>query len=176
MRSVSWLMLLVLAAPAARADVAADIQAALSRGDAQAALARSSAAVQVASPNPRLRFLHGVALMEAGRPADAMAVFVALTQDYPQLPEPFNNIAALHARAGEWTQARQALETALRNDPGNRIARENLGDVYLQLAIGAWREAAVPERTEPALARKIRYASAIATQIAATPARPVAAP
>lgn len=171
MRRVSWLMVLVWTALPVRADVASDIQAALARGDASGALARSSAAMKTAEPGARVRFLHGVALLESGRHAEAMNAFVALTQDYPQLPEPYNNIAALHARAGEWGQARQALETALRNDPGNRIARENLGDVYLQLAIGAWREATVPERTEAGLARKIRYATAIVSQIAATGAR-----
>lgn len=164
-------MLLVWASLPARADVASDIQAALTRGDAGAALARSTAAMQAPAPGPRVRFLHGVALLESGRNAEAMSIFSALTQDYPQLPEPYNNIAALHARAGDWQQARQALETALRNDPGNRLARENLGDVYLQLAIGAWREAIVPERAEAGLARKIRYATAIASQIAATGAR-----
>lgn len=171
MRRVPSLLLLVWAALPARADVASDIQAALSRGDAGAALARSTAAMLAPAPGPRVRFLHGVALLESGRNAEAMSVFSALTQDYPQLPEPYNNIATLHARAGDWNQARQALETALRNDPGNRLARENLGDVYLQLAIGAWREASVPERTEAGLARKIRYATAIASQIAATGAR-----
>ncbi len=161
---LAWL----IAAPV-RADVAQDIQALLARGDASAALLRSEAAMKAPNPGARIRFLHGVALLETRSDSQAMATFVALTQDYPQLPEPHNNIAAIHARAGDWEQARRSLELALRNDPGNRLAQENLGDVHLQLAIAAWRGAALPERTEPALARKIRFATALATAGAPAP-------
>ncbi len=159
-----WLLSVLLLAAAARADVSDDVQALIARGEFEAALARSEAAMKVPSPGARLRFLNGVALLELERDRQALATFVALTQDYPQLPEPYNNIAAIHARAGDWEQARQALELALRNDPTHRLARENLGDVHLQLAIAAWRSAALPERTGPALARKIRFATALAEQ------------
>lgn len=156
------------------ADDSALVQALLSRGDAAAALARTDAALKAGNPSVRMRFLHGVALFELQRDSQALAVFTALTQDYPQVPEPFNNIAALHARAGQWELARQALETALRNDPSHRTARENLGDVHLQLALQAWRTAQPSDRADPALARKIRFATALASQN--TPLSPTTTP
>ncbi len=102
-----------------------------------------------------------------------MELFVAMTQQFPGLPEPYNNIALLHARAGRWEAAREALENALRNDPGHRVARENLGDVHLQLAIQAWEAAAGAGAGNPALQRKLKIgrelagangAAAVATQ------------
>jgi len=88
------------------------------------------------------RFLQGVALMDEQRDAAALEVFVQLTQEYPGLPDPYNNIALLHARAGRLEEARQALEVALRNDPGHRTARANLGRVHLMLAVQSWELAA----------------------------------
>lgn len=158
-----FLLACVLAGPA-HADDASTVQALLARGEYQAALGLSEQALKQPNPGARLRFLHGVALYALQRDAPALAVFTALAQDYPQLPETYNNIGALHARAGQWDLARQALETALRNDPSHRMARENLGDVHLQLAILAWRGAQASEQPDPGLARKIRFASALAAQ------------
>lgn len=153
---------------AARADAVADVQRLLNSGDLSGALARSTAAMAAPNPDARLRFLHGVVLMDLQRDAEAQRVFESLTQSHPQLPDPFNNLAALHARAGRWDQARAALETALRNDPGHSLARENLGDVYLQLAIQAWRAASDAGRNDGQLRRKIR----VAVELSLPPAPP----
>jgi tetratricopeptide (TPR) repeat protein len=88
------------------------------------------------------RFMQGVALMDQQRDAAALEVFVQLTQEFPGLPDPYNNVALLHARAGRLEEARQALEVALRNDPGHRTARANLGQVHLMLAVQSWELAA----------------------------------
>lgn len=151
--------LLLLGPALVRADAAADIQRLLNAGDLPAALARSTAAMAAPNPDARLRFLHGVVLMDLQRDAEAQRVFESLTQSHPQLPDPFNNLAALHARTGRWDQARAALEMALRNDPSHALARENLGDVHLQLAIQAWRAASDAGRNDGPLRRKIRVAT-----------------
>ncbi|ANI21689.1 hypothetical protein AB870_25860 [Pandoraea faecigallinarum] len=88
----------------------------------------------------QVRFTHGRVLMEMGRNAQAIDVFTALTQDFPELPEPFNNLAALYAQAGEYDKARAALESAIRNNPGFAIAYSNLGDVYAKLAQQAYQK------------------------------------
>ena len=135
----------------------------LQRGDAAAALALADNSLKRGSSSVRVQFLRGVALMELRRDAAALEAFTLLAQEHPQLPEPYNNIAALQARAGQWELARQALETALRNDPAHAIARENLGDVHLQLALQAWRAARSPQPApgDPGLNRKIRVAMAL---------------
>lgn len=156
MRLLSWLLLFL--ASAAAADDAADILRLINAGELPAALERSTRAAALPQADARVRFLHGVVLMDLRRDADAQRVFESLAQTHPQLPEPLNNLAALHARAGRWDQARVALETALRNDPHHGLARENLGDVYLQLALQSWRAAQQAGRDDGPLRRKIRVA------------------
>jgi tetratricopeptide (TPR) repeat protein len=73
-----------------------------------------------------------------GRSSDAIAVFTALTADFPNLAEPYNNLAVLHAAARDYDRARVALEKAIRVAPDYATAHENLGDLYLQLANQAY--------------------------------------
>jgi len=148
---------LVLAG-AADADDAADIQRLQRSGDLSAALQRAEKAVAANPRDAKLRFLQGVTLLDLQRDEAAMAVFRQLTEDYPELPEPYNNIALLHARAGRLEAARAALETALRNDPTQVTARQNLGDIHLRLALQAWSEAAAAMPGDGALQRKLRIA------------------
>ncbi len=121
--------------------------------------------------DPQLRFLHGVVLMDLQRDDEALAVFTQLTQEYPELPDPYNNIALLQARAGRPDLARQALETALRNDPGHRTARANLGQVHLMLAVQAWEQAAATGPLEAPMQRLLEGARALLA-----PGSPTAAP
>jgi tetratricopeptide (TPR) repeat protein len=143
----------------------------LARGQASEALARIDAAPAAAadapgavSTTPELRFLRGVALMDLGRDAEALAWFEAMTQDYPELPDPWNNIALLHVRAGRLDGARRALEAALRNDPGYRLARSNLGLVHLMLAVQAWEEVVKSGPVDATLTRRLQGARALLAQ------------
>ncbi len=87
------------------------------------------------------RFLRGLILTDLGRPADAIAVFTKLTEDFPELPEPYNNLAVLYAQQKQYDKARSALEMAIRTHPSYSIAHENLGDVYAKLASQAYDKA-----------------------------------
>lgn len=49
--------------------------------------------LQVQPRDATLRFLRGVVLMDMRRDDDAVAQFTQLTHEYPELPEPFNNLA-----------------------------------------------------------------------------------
>jgi Tfp pilus assembly protein PilF len=121
-------------------------------------LQRAEAAAAANPLDARARFQYGVLLLELERDAQAMAVFQRLTEDFPELPEPYNNIALLQARAGRFEAARLALEVALRNDPSYRPARLNLGDVLLHLALQAWEAAAAAAPPDAALQRKLQLA------------------
>ena len=162
------ILLIALLAQRVHADAAGDVQKAIDQGDAARGLQLSLAALVAKPGDARLRFLQGVALFDLKRDAQALEVFSSLAQDFPQLPEPQNNIAALHARQGQWDQARGALELALRNDPSQAAARENLGDVYLQLALQQWLAAAPKSAGNPALARKLR----LGRELQSVPAEP----
>ncbi len=80
------------------------------------------------------RFVKGIALTDEGRTDDAIAQFRALVADFPELPEPRNNLAVLYAKKGEYRLARDELERAVQAAPDYAIAHENLGDVYARLA------------------------------------------
>ena len=142
-RPLPWLLGIVLTASAvtARADEAADIQALLRAGKAADAVKAADQALASKPKDASLRFLKGVALAEQQRPADAIAVFQKLTEDYPELPEPYNNLAVLHAGQGQYDRARTALEMAIRTNPSYATAYENLGDVYAKLASQAYSKA-----------------------------------
>jgi Flp pilus assembly protein TadD len=83
---------------------------------------------------PELRFLKGVLKVEAKQFDEALVIFQGLTETYPELPEPYNNLAVLRASRGEFAEARTALEGAIRANPDFGVAHQNLGDVYTQLA------------------------------------------
>ncbi|WP_287461401.1 nuclear transport factor 2 family protein, partial [Accumulibacter sp.] len=89
----------------------------------------------------RGRFSKGLILVEMGRPADAMTVFSKLIEDYPELPEPYNNLAVLYAQQKQYDKARTALEMAIRIQPNYATAYENLGDIHARLAGQAYEKA-----------------------------------
>ena len=116
-------------------------QAALNRRDPARALAMANAALQEAPGDARLRFLKGLALFQLKRMADAEHEFNGLIEEFPELPEPYNNLAVIRAAQGNLEGARDALEAAIRSVPDYEVAYQNLGDLYLQLAAQRWRHA-----------------------------------
>jgi len=91
--------------------------------------------------DPQLRFLRAVALTDLGRQDEAIAALVDLTETYPELPEPYNNLAVLYAARNQLDKARDALEMAVRARPDYAVAYENLGDIYVRLAVQAYERA-----------------------------------
>lgn len=99
---------------------------------------------QVLAQKPKdaqARFLKGLILAEQNKTGEAIDIFARLTQDYPELPEPYNNLAVLYASQGQYEKARQSLEMSIRTHPAYATAYENLGDVYAKLASQAYDKA-----------------------------------
>lgn len=138
-------LLAVLAALAttglAQADEYADVNQLLRQGKQADALARADQFLAGKPRDPQMRFLRGVILTEQGKTADAITTFTKLTEDYPELPEPYNNLAVLYAGQSQFDKARAALEMAIRTNPSYSTAHENLGDVYAKLASQAYSRA-----------------------------------
>lgn len=109
-------------------------RAAADAGNRERALAILEAALGENPRDARLRFARAVQLAEAGRQALALTAFTELTQEFPELPEPHNNLATIYASRGELDLALNQLEMALRALPSYALAQENLGDLYLRLA------------------------------------------
>jgi tetratricopeptide (TPR) repeat protein len=84
------------------------------------------------------RFLKGLIVNEQGDAVGAIAIFTELTNDYPELPEPYNNLAVLYAGQGQYEKAKVALEMAIRTHPSYATAHENLGDIYAKMASQAY--------------------------------------
>src|SRR5882672_8053068 len=149
MKYVAWpaarLVLLIFAlafsAPPSRADELQDIDALVKKGQHAKALERVNKYLAQKPGDPKGRFIKGVILAEQNKGAEAIEVFAALSRDYPELPEPYNNLAVLYASQGEYEKARQQLEKSIRTHPSYATAYENLGDVYTKLASQAYDKA-----------------------------------
>jgi tetratricopeptide (TPR) repeat protein len=130
-----------LACGIAHADEYGDVNQLLRSGKTAEALAKADQYLAGKPRDPQMRFLRGVILTESGRTNDAIAGFLKLTEDYPELPEPYNNLAVLYAGQSQFDKARAALEMAIRTNPSYSTAHENLGDVYAKLASQAYSKA-----------------------------------
>jgi tetratricopeptide (TPR) repeat protein len=113
----------------------------LKAGKQAQALTKVEQSLTAKPRDPQLRFLKGVIQTELGKPQDAIGTFTKLTEEYPELPEPYNNLAVLHASGGQFDKARAALEMAIRTNPSYSTAHENLGDIYANLASQAYSKA-----------------------------------
>ncbi len=91
--------------------------------------------------NAQALFTKGVLLAERGQRDEAIKTFSELTEKFPALPEPFNNLAVLYAEQGQFDKAKKALETSIRTNPSYATAHENLGDIYAQMASVAYDKA-----------------------------------
>lgn len=131
----------LLGGAAAWADDTSDINQLLRAGKLGEAQARIDKAMSERPKDVQLRFLKGVVQREAGRTYEAIATFTKITEDHPELPEPYNNLAVIYASQNQWDKARSALEMALRTNPSYATAHENLADVYAKLASQAYSKA-----------------------------------
>jgi Flp pilus assembly protein TadD len=158
-----WLALLlgVVVVTAAAQDTR-DVERLFRAGETEPALRQAESAIAARPRDASMRFLRGVMLAELQRNAEATDVFNRMIEDFPDLPEPYNNLAVLHAAQGQIDRARELLESALRHDPAYYTAHENLGDVYVRLAQRAYERAGASGRSEPALQRKLRLARELA--------------
>ncbi|MDZ4127495.1 MAG: tetratricopeptide repeat protein, partial [Hydrogenophaga sp.] len=157
----------------------AEVNRLLRSGQLAEALAKADQHLVGKARDPQMRFLKGVILTESGKTQDAIATFSKLTEDYPELPEPYNNLAVLYAGQSQFDKARAALEMAIRTNPSYATAHENLGDVYAKLASQAYSKALQLDGTNPAVAPKLSLIrnlfaadtrSAAAASVAAAPA------
>lgn len=132
-----------------------------------AALARADAFLARSPRDAQMRFLRGVILADQGKPAEAIAVFEALTQDFPELPEPYNNLAVLLAAQGRYEPARALLQRAIDAQPNYVTAYENLGDLHIALAAAAYQRGAKLAPNDASLARKLALAREIGGKLRA---------
>ena len=164
-----------LCATAARADDIEEAQKLLKAGQSQQALERVNKALATNSKEPQARFLKGVILTEQGKQGEAIEIFTKLTQDYPNLPEPYNNLAVIYAAQGQYEKARTSLEQSIRTHPTYATAYENLGDVYAKLASQAYGKALQLDASNTAAQNKLSLVRELVREPGAKPAAVAAA-
>ncbi len=148
-------LLATLSVTLVHADDYADVNSLLRAGKLVEALAKADQYLAGKPRDPQMRFIKGVTQTEAGKPADAITTFTQITQDYPELPEPYNNLAVLYASQNQFEKARAALEMAIRTNPSYATAHENLGDVYAKLASQAYSKALQLDRANTGVQPKL---------------------
>jgi tetratricopeptide (TPR) repeat protein len=124
--------------PAALADDIQDANKLFKQGLHAQAMEKVNTVLASKPKDAQARFLKGLIQTEQGNTADAIATFTALTEDFPELPEPYNNLAVIYAGQGQYEKAKVALESAIRTNPTYATAHENLGDIYAKMASQAY--------------------------------------
>lgn len=161
---------------------AAEVNQLLERGKVNEAAQRVQSHLKKNSNDVQMRFLQGVIAAEQQKFDQAIQIFTALTQEYPGLPEPYNNLAVLYAAKGEERKATQVLEQAIRTNPSYATAHENLGDLYARMASDAYAKALQLDNNRKAIQPKLALIKQIfpgqgaPVVIAAATAAPTATP
>jgi len=161
-----------------------EAQSLISQGDLDGALKRLDRYLASSPQDAEARFTRGLVLVKLNKIPDAIKAFADLTRDYPQLPEPYNNLAVLYAQQGDYEKARDALEAALATHPSYATAHENLGDIYAALAGAAYNRALMLDQANQGVRYKLSLinqlgngpAGAPATASVAAPSAPVLTP
>jgi predicted Zn-dependent protease len=153
--------------PAPRSE-AAEIADLMRAGKSEQALKRADAFLSARPRDVQVRFLRAVTLIDLGRRQEAVDALVLLTQDFPELPEPYNNLAVLAAAQGGLERAERLLQQALAAQPNYVTAEENLGDLYVAMAAEAFDRAAKLDPANGALKSKLALARDLTSKLKAT--------
>jgi tetratricopeptide (TPR) repeat protein len=186
-RSAALGLLLAISIPV-QADDLQDASKLFKQGSHAQAMEKVNAYLVAKPKDAQARFLKGLIFAEQANIPDAITTFTGLTEDYPELPEPYNNLAVLYAGQGNYEKAKSSLEMAIRTHPSYATAHENLGDIYAKMASQAYDRALQLDKsntntqTKLALIREL-FSKNIRTPVATKPtvtaqadSAPVAAP
>lgn len=179
---VTALLALISAAlPAAAIASIAEAQSLLAKGQRGQALDKVEQVLAASPKDRQARFLKGVILAEMNKLPEATATFIKLTEEAPELPEPYNNLAVIYAQQQQYDKARAALEMAIRTHPSYAVAHENLGDLYTKMARQAYDRALQIDSKNPNAQAKLNLLRDInastpntaAVSTASTPSAPL---
>lgn len=150
-----FLSLLLCIANAYSQTVYGDIQRLINQGEYKEALKLTENQLSANKSDIKLQFMKGLVLTRLDRYRDAEKVFIQLTADNPDLPEPFNNLAVVYAAQGKYTEAEEALKNAINTHPSYATAHENLGDIYAKMASRAYNQALELDTSNKAAREKL---------------------
>ncbi len=137
-------------------------------GQFERALGHVDAWLKERPQDARGRFLRGMIFTQLKKTDQALRIYTELTQDFPELPEPYNNLAVIYADQGELERARGLLESAVRANASFTAAHENLGDIHTRLAAAAYAKALQLDASNKAVAAKLKSVNDLIPARAAT--------
>ncbi len=100
-----------------------------------------SAQTPTSAASPQWRLMSSQILAGQGQTGKAIEELQGLIQEFPELPEPYNNLGVLLAAQGQYEGAVAALVSAIQARPNYKIALQNLGDLYTAMAQVAYAQA-----------------------------------
>ena len=127
--------------PVTKNAVPADVEKLVKAGKYPEAIDLINTRLKKTPQNVQLRFLKARLQIEMKQYDQAKKTLIIITQQFPELPEPYNNLAAIAANENKWIEARDYLELALKLRPSYTVASANLGEVYVRLGAKAYEDA-----------------------------------
>ena len=127
--------------PVTKNAVPSDIEKLVKAGKYPEAIDLINDRLKKTPQNVQLRFLKARLQIEMKQYDQAKKTLIIITQQFPELPEPYNNLAAIAANENKWIEARDYLELAIKLRPSYAIASANLGEVYVRLGAQAYEDA-----------------------------------
>ena len=128
--------------PITKNAVPSDVEKLIKARKYQDAVTQINTDLKKTPRNVQLRFVKARLQIEMRQFDQAKKTLIEITQQFPELPEPYNNLAAIAANQGQWIEARDYLELALKLRPSYAIASANLGEIYIRLGAQAYEDAA----------------------------------
>jgi hypothetical protein len=165
----------VLLSTSAYADPLQDANKLFKQGNTAQALEKVEQVLADKPKDAAARFLKGLILTEQNKSDEAIKVFTTLNEDFPELPEPYNNLAVLYAGQGQYEKAKNALEMAIHAHPSYVTAHENLGDIYAKLASQSYDRALQLDHTNVATKGKLAAIQALFQEVPRAKSRPTKA-
>lgn len=141
------------------------VNQALRKGDTEGALKAAEDGVRNFPHDVQLRFLRAVVLEDLDRVDAATAEFESLSSEFPELPEPYNNLAVIRAGQGRYADAEHLLQQAIAVQANYVTARVNLGDLYVSMAIAAYEQAGGLDPSNAVIKRKLALAREVGSKL-----------
>ncbi|MFY9261711.1 MAG: tetratricopeptide repeat protein [Gallionella sp.] len=168
-----WGTLLLSASMSVYADAIQDANKLFKQGNSAQALEKIEKFLAEKPKNAPAQFLKGLILTEQNQTEEAIKVFTLLNEDFPELPEPYNNLAVLYAGQGQYEKAKIALEMAIHAHPSYATAHENLGDIYAKLASQSYDRVLQLDHTNVAAKNKLATIQGLFQDIPRNKSHPV---
>ena len=145
-RRIHWLCLPIILCAIVLAPARADTEVSavadlLNAGEYLAALTLLEDLKPLRPCDPDLLFLEARVYETAGETDRAITLYEVLIDLFPDVPEPYNNLAALYATHGKFQKAEALLLRGLATHATYRLLQKNLSSVYVARAAQAYRKA-----------------------------------